>query len=159
MLIDAAGFAHILKVSNVEINHLMVTSLCERWRTNTHTFHMPLGETTITLEDVSLQLEVSIDGEPVTGGSSRNLLQLCQDLLGDIPPENMITGNSIKLSWLNRRFRELPDDANLATIGQYARAHILILIGSMLMPDTLVSLVHFMFLPLLRELDHISNFS
>ena len=29
----------------------------------------------------------------------------------------------------------------------------------MLMPDTSASLVHFMFLPLLRELDHVSNFS
>ena len=159
MLIDAAGFGHVLKVSNVEINHLMVTTLCERWRTETHTFHMPLGETTVTLEDVSLELGVPIDGEPVTDGSSGNLLQLCQDLLGDIPPENMITRNRIKLSWLNSRFRELSDDATLATIGQYARAHILILIGSMLMPDTSANLVHFMFLPLLRELDHISNFS
>jgi len=48
MLIDAVGFGHVLKVSNVEINHLMVTALCERWRTETHTFHMPLGETTVT---------------------------------------------------------------------------------------------------------------
>jgi len=159
MVIDAAGFGHVLKVSNMEINHLMVTALCERWRTETHTFHMPLGETTVTLEDVSLQLGMPIDDEPVTGGTSGNLLQLCQDLLGDIPPENMFTGNRIKLSWLNSRFRELPDDATLATVGQYARAHILILIGSMLMPDTSVSLVHFMFLPLLADLEHISNFS
>jgi len=56
MLIDEAGFGHVLKVSNMDINHLMVTTLCERWRTETHTFHMPLGETTITLKDVSLQL-------------------------------------------------------------------------------------------------------
>jgi len=28
------------------------------------TFHMPLGETTVTLKDVSLQLRVPIDGEP-----------------------------------------------------------------------------------------------
>jgi len=117
MLIDAAGFGHVLKVSNVEINHLMVTALCERWRTKTHTFHMPLVETTVTLEDVSLQLGVPIDGEPVTDGSSGNLLQLCQDLLGDISPENMITRNRIKLSCLNSRFRELPDDITLATIG------------------------------------------
>jgi len=110
MLIDVAGFGHVLKVSNIKINHLMVTTLCERWRIETHTFHMPLGETTVTLEDVSLQLGMLIDGEPVTDGSSGNLLQLCQNLLGDIPPENMITGNRIKLSWLNSKFRELPDD-------------------------------------------------
>jgi len=66
MLIDKAGFDHVLKVNNMETNHLMVITLCKRWRIETHTFHLPLGETTVTLEDVSLQLGVPIDGEPVT---------------------------------------------------------------------------------------------
>jgi len=57
------------------------------------------------------------------------------------------------------RFRELPADAYLGTIGQYARAHILILIDSMLMPDTSTNIVHFMYLSLLRDLAHLSNFS
>jgi len=143
----------------MKINHLMVTTLCERWRIETHTFHMSLAEITITLEDVSLQLGVPIDGEPITGSSSRNLMELYQELLGDIPPENMFTGNRIKLLWLNTRFRELPTNVNLWTIAQYAHAHILILIGSILMPDTSYSLVHFMYLPLLRDLTNISNFS
>ncbi|XP_027916780.1 protein MAIN-LIKE 1-like isoform X2 [Vigna unguiculata] len=149
MLIDQAGFGHVLKVDNMKINHLMVTTLCERWRIETHTFHMPLGETTVTLEDVSLQLGVPIDDEPLTSGSSGNLLKLCQELLGDIPPENMFTGNQIKLSWLNTRFRELPNDVNLGTIVQYARAHILILICSMLMPVLTC---------LYRALDHSTKF-
>ncbi|XP_027915963.1 protein MAIN-LIKE 1-like [Vigna unguiculata] len=159
MLIDQVGFGHVLKVDNMKINHLMVTTLYERWRIETHTFHMPLGETTVTLEDVSLQLGVPIDGEPFTSCSSGNLLKLCQKLLGDIQPENMFTGNQIKSSWLNTRFQELPNNANLGTIGQYAHTHILILIDSMLMLGTLASLVHFMYLPLLRDLVHVSNFS
>jgi len=51
MLIDQAGFGHVLKVDNMEINHLMVISLCERWRIESHIFHMPLDETNVTLED------------------------------------------------------------------------------------------------------------
>jgi len=113
ILIDQASFGHVLKVDNMKINHLMVTTLCERWRIETHTFHMSLAEITITLEDVSLQLGVPIDGEPITGSSSRNLMELYQELLGDIPPENMFTGNRIKLLWLNTRFRELPTNVNL----------------------------------------------
>ena len=46
--------------------------------------------------------------EPVTRSSSRNLLELCQELLGDIPPENSFACNQIKLTCLNTRFRELP---------------------------------------------------
>jgi len=86
MLINQAGFCHVLKVDNMENNHLMVTTLCERWRIETQTFHMPLGKTTVTLKDVSLQLGVPINGELVTSSSSRNLMELCQELLVDIPP-------------------------------------------------------------------------
>jgi len=39
MLIDQAGFGHVLKVSNMEINHLMIIALCERWRIETHLPH------------------------------------------------------------------------------------------------------------------------
>jgi len=61
----------------MKINHLLVTALCKRWMIETHTFHLSLGETTITLEDVALQLGLPIDGEPVTGSSSSNLMKLC----------------------------------------------------------------------------------
>ena len=81
-LIDLVGFGHILKVDNMEINHILVTKLCEKWRIETHTFHMPLGETTVTLEDVSLQLGVLIDGEPVTRSTYGNLMEFCHELLG-----------------------------------------------------------------------------
>ena len=137
----------------------MVTTLCESWSFETHTFYMPLGETTITLEDASLQVGVPINGKPVIEFSGGNMMELCAKLLGDIPSKNMFTGNRIKLSWLNTRFQELLADANLGTIAQYAHAHICILIGSMLMSDTSSSLVHFMYFPLLRDLANVSNFS
>ena len=99
-----------------------------------------------------------IDREPAIGSSFGNWMELCQELLGDIPPKNMFTGNRIKLSWLNTRFWNLPTDID-RTIAQYAHTHILILISSMLMLDTSASLVHFMYLPLLRDLSNVSNFS
>nr|KYP40537.1 Serine/threonine protein phosphatase 7 long form isogeny [Cajanus cajan] len=45
----------------------MVTSLVERWRAETHTFHLPIGECTINLEDVALQLGLKVDGKPISG--------------------------------------------------------------------------------------------
>jgi len=45
------------------------------------------------------------------------------------------------------------------TTSQYAGAHILILIGSFLMPDTTMNMVIFMYFPLLRDLANVSNFS
>ena len=44
-------------------------------------------------------------------------------------------------------------------ISQHARAHILTLIGSLLMPDTSASRVHLMYLPLLTDLNNVFNYS
>jgi len=46
------------------------------WRLETHTFHFPLGETTITLEDVEHILGLPVDGEVVTGITTGDLVSL-----------------------------------------------------------------------------------
>ena len=40
----------------------IITTLVERWRPKTHTFHLPLGEGTITLLDVALLTRLPIEG-------------------------------------------------------------------------------------------------
>jgi len=52
----------------------------------------------VTLEDVAVQLDLPIDGEPITSVSSGDLVSLCDNLLGFVPPEMVYKGNSIKLS-------------------------------------------------------------
>jgi len=73
-IINVAGFGHLLIISSIDINHHSITALVERWRTDTHTFHFLLGESTITLQDVAIQLGFSIDGEPVTGFTSGDMV-------------------------------------------------------------------------------------
>jgi len=75
----------------------------ERWRTETHTFHFPLDETTVTLEDVELILGLPIDGQAVTGITSGDLVYFCEQFLGFIPPSTAVKENAIKLSWLNNQ--------------------------------------------------------
>ena len=41
----------------------LLTALVDRWRPETHTFHLPFGEMTPTLEDVSLLLGLPIAGD------------------------------------------------------------------------------------------------
>ncbi|XP_068504171.1 protein MAIN-LIKE 1-like [Phaseolus vulgaris] len=135
-LIDHSGFGHLLKFKNIDFNHVLLTALVERWRSETHTFHFPLGETTVTLEDVELILGLPVDGQAVTGITNGDLVSLCEQFLVFIPPTTAVKGNAISLSWLNNTFQELPHHATDDVIAQHARAHILTLIGSLLMPDS-----------------------
>jgi len=43
-------------------NPAALTALVDRWRPETHTFHLPVGEMTITLEDVAMILGLPIRG-------------------------------------------------------------------------------------------------
>ncbi|XP_072066781.1 serine/threonine-protein phosphatase 7 long form homolog [Arachis hypogaea] len=45
----------------------LLSALVERWRLETHTFHLPVGEVTMTLEDVTHILGLPVNGELVTG--------------------------------------------------------------------------------------------
>lgn len=47
-----------------------LTALVDRWRPETHTFHLPCGELTVTLEDVAIILALPIQGRAVTGDTS-----------------------------------------------------------------------------------------
>jgi len=131
----------------------------ERWRTETHTFHFSLSETIVTLEDMELVLGLPVDGEVVSGITSGDLVSLCEQLLKFIPPSTTIKGNAINLSWLNKTFQELPHHATNDVIAQHARAHILTLIGSLLINDSSGSKVHLMYLLLLADLNNVRNYS
>uniref|UniRef100_A0A9I9E3X9 Aminotransferase-like plant mobile domain-containing protein n=1 Tax=Cucumis melo TaxID=3656 RepID=A0A9I9E3X9_CUCME len=64
--LEAAGFLGVSQVGFMQLDWHLITALVERWRPETHTFHMPCGECTITLQDVAVQLGLPVDGEPLT---------------------------------------------------------------------------------------------
>ncbi|MFQ6637335.1 hypothetical protein Gotur_013821 [Gossypium turneri] len=99
-----ASFWHVATVGRgCKLYPKLISALIERWRPETHTFHLPCGECTITLEDVSLQLGLPVDGKPVTGtAQSSNWEAVCYELLGAIPDkmEGDTSRSRVHLRWL-----------------------------------------------------------
>ncbi|XP_031736055.1 serine/threonine-protein phosphatase 7 long form homolog [Cucumis sativus] len=137
----------------MQLDWHLITALVERWRPETHTFHMPCGECTITLQDVAVQLGLPVDGEPVVGSLLYDWKVLCEDYLGEMK------GQRLSLPWLAEQFTELPPDADVVSVQRYARAYIMQLIGGFLFADKSNTLVHCMFLPLLINFDQAGTYA
>ena len=80
--LEQAGFAGVAYMEFIRMDWALVTTLVERWRLETHTFHMTYGEVSLTLQDVALQFGLPIDGRPVTGQTGYDLGDMCTTLLG-----------------------------------------------------------------------------
>lgn len=157
--LEEAGFLTVAKLGSCNVDPSLVTAMVERWRTETHTFHLPIGECTITLEDVALQLGLPINGRPVTGGGALDWDEECQQLSSVIPPKNQMVGQFVKLKWLKDTFAHVPNNAAAEQVQQHCRAYLLRLIGGLVIPDKSCNRVHLMYLPLLKHIQRVRLYS
>ncbi|KAD5802951.1 hypothetical protein E3N88_14311 [Mikania micrantha] len=65
--VNIAGFGGLLDCGYRNLDHGLLEALIERWRPETHTFHLPIGEATVTLEDVNVLWGLPIEGGVVSG--------------------------------------------------------------------------------------------
>ena len=160
-ILQQTGLYHVAQINNMNINNSLISALVERWRPETHTFHFPCGECTVTLEDVAIQLGLRVNGMAVTGvttPSTAILLQQCEVFLGAQPGEDNFDGGFIKLQWLTERYRLLYGNGDII-VEQMARAYILSLLGQVIVPDKSDKLVHGKYLQLLQHMEQFGLYS
>ncbi|KAK9992927.1 hypothetical protein SO802_022630 [Lithocarpus litseifolius] len=168
--ITAAGLDGLLRVPNIDIDHSLITALVERWRPETHSFHLPHGEMTITLQDVEVIMGVPIAGLPVVGYTGMNNWgDLCAELLGHLPPDRVLgrgantavlEGARVKAKWLEDQFRNpLPADATDVRVQQYARFYILEMLAGTLFMDKSGERNSLMYLQFFNPISNGKNYS
>ena len=140
-----------------EIDHCLISALVERWP-GTHTFHLPHGEMSITLQDVEVIFGLPIDSEVLVGPTvveDGDWSQVCGELLGFTPPNDnkTLVGQRILISRLVEAIAApLSHDATEIQIHQYARCYMLALVGDKLFMDKSGDRVHLIFLDFMRNL-------
>ncbi|KAH1098224.1 hypothetical protein J1N35_015145 [Gossypium stocksii] len=129
--LELAGFGSAVLIRTFDLRYDLISTLVKCWRLETHTFHFPCKECTITLEDVALQLGLLIDGSAVTSTSAIvEPAAICYSLLGVLPTddESNFTVNATEHEVMCA-----------------ARADIMHIIDGVLMPDANNNRVHLMY--------------
>nr|XP_025879710.1 uncharacterized protein LOC107280325 [Oryza sativa Japonica Group] len=145
----AAGlltFARLVEPSRarserIHIDAALMSALVDRWRPETHTFHLTVGEMVPTLQDVSYLLGLPIAG-PAVGPTMVNA-GWADDLLasfGGVLPvalEDLTDGHGPTKSWLNQ-FRQdvFPDDQEEWIVQRHLVAYLLWLFGWVMFTGT-----------------------
>ncbi|XP_050881504.1 protein MAIN-LIKE 2 isoform X2 [Lathyrus oleraceus] len=150
-LVDKAGFGYLRSIPAISLDNPLISALVERWRRETNTFHLNVGEMTVTLKDAALLLGLAIDGEPVIGLTYTSCSSVCEKYLGRAPESGYTSGGMVKLSWLKEFFSRCPDNASIEVIEQHTRAYLLYLVGSTIFSTTTGNKVPVMYLPLFEN--------
>ncbi|MBA0880370.1 hypothetical protein Goshw_000312 [Gossypium schwendimanii] len=153
------GFWHVATIGwGCKLDPKLIRALIERWRPQTHTFYLPCGECTITLEDMQLQLGLPMDRSALIGSVQfADRGAVCYDLLGAIS-DNIYEGR-VEIGWLRDIFPEPRKDSTEVERIRYARAYIFKMIGGYLMSDFSRNLVHLRWLLKFVDFRAVGEFS
>ena len=154
-----AGFLRVARLRFSLYDWHIISTLVERWRLKTHTFHLLDGECTITLQDVAVLTGLSIDGRPIIASVRSDYLELCESLLGTSPEPPNIHYSLVRSSWFKEHFVELPPQANQMTLHRHTRAYILQLCSSIVFPTAATGKVSLQFLQFLENMDLVGHYS
>uniref|UniRef100_A0A1S2Z8T4 Protein MAIN-LIKE 1-like n=1 Tax=Cicer arietinum TaxID=3827 RepID=A0A1S2Z8T4_CICAR len=156
-LVKSSGLYPLLKCSYEMIDKCLISAFFERWHRDTNNFHLPIGEMTITLDDVSSLLHIPITGAffSVNIFNKDEVAVLLGELVGvslaDAYVEfNMTWTTTVQYSWLLDVYHQRCADQHWQMA---ARAFLLFLVGCTLFSDKSAFAVSVAYLECFRDLN------
>jgi len=157
-------FIQLVSRSTPNLNAAAITALVDRWRTETHSFHLRTGEMTVTLQDVALITSLPIEGKPLCmSTNSDGWRQQMEALIGMAPPQAQVEEGEKKkerraagapFTWIVANFAHCPQGANEDVIQIYARVYMWYVISRTLFADATGKNAPWMWLKALTVFDN-----
>ncbi|KAL5138330.1 Protein MAIN-LIKE 1 [Glycine soja] len=162
-LVDAIGLSPLI-VCSVEIGDRgLISAFVERWHKETSSFHLPVGEVTITLDDVASLLHLPIIGafhtfEPLHVDEVVLMLVELLEVSGEEAriETTQCHGAYVRLSWL-RDIYQRRCQAGHWTVA--AHAYLLHLLGCILFANKSATHVHVVFLDAFRDFSQSGSYA
>ncbi|KAM3336986.1 serine/threonine-protein phosphatase 7 long form [Capsicum galapagoense] len=145
-------------------------AMIERWRPEMHTFHLPFGEVTLTLQDIQILFGLCVERNAAT---YRDLMHrsldwstLLLDLTGFTPAPGDFSGTSslyirALVKYIQQQVvqdpitNDTPDDR----VQRIARIYMLLILGAILFPNTSWNHLSLRFLYFLVDLNETGTYS
>ncbi|XP_012838655.1 PREDICTED: serine/threonine-protein phosphatase 7 long form homolog [Erythranthe guttata] len=162
-VVQRCGLMSVVQASYNTVDDHLLRAFIERWQPATNTFHLPVGEMTITLDDVSTLVGLPVVGRTVScerliRDSKTKPSSLMFELLGEYP-DDVNKKKAVKLEWLKAKFSKVTmrDSAEKRT---YAiRAYLLFFLRCTILCDKTGNMVRVEYLNLVSNLDRIGEYA
>ncbi|KAL5154399.1 Protein MAIN-LIKE 1 [Glycine soja] len=155
-LVTATGLSPLIDCSVITGDPGLISAFVERWHGETSTFHLPVGELTITLDDVSSLLHLPIAGalhsfHALSMEEARFLLtELLEVSVEEARVETTLTrGTYVRLGWVRDIYEKRCQVRRWIVA---ARAYLLHLVGCILFANKSATYVHVVHLDAFRDL-------
>ncbi|KAK9098807.1 hypothetical protein Syun_025852 [Stephania yunnanensis] len=173
-IIRRSGLNTLIDCSYRKANKEVIYAFVERWLPETNTLHLPFGEMSISLEDVSFLLKILVTGKVVavqnfaryTEESRSDAIKMVSNLLGvsveeDEEEVNISKGLTVRKCWLKSRWcpKAGSRPRTYPHVECTARAYLLYFLSCTLFADKSGSRVSIALLKLLEDLDDVGKYA
>ncbi|KAH0699164.1 hypothetical protein KY284_013379 [Solanum tuberosum] len=169
-ILRRSGLYDVVCVGRMQYDRALVTTMVERCRPETHCFHLPFGEVTITLHDVQVLFGLRIDGDVVymqdVARRIRPWLTLLETLTGcAIAPADMDGASRVRIHSITGYLRDqlqvdpIRDATLVERVEKISRLCMLVILGGILFSNTSGNLISLQYLVFLDPIHDVGKYS
>ncbi|KAH0725677.1 hypothetical protein KY284_001542 [Solanum tuberosum] len=169
-ILRRSGLYDVVCVGRMQYDRALVPAMVEHWRPETHCFHLPFGEVTITLQNVQVLFGLRIDGDAVYMQDATRRIRPWRTLLETltgcaIAPADMDGASRVRIHNIIGYLRDqlqvdlIGDTTPVERVEKISKLCILVILGGILFPNTSGNLISLQYLAFLNPIHDVGKYS